>query len=488
MTNPSLDRRSLLRGAVAGGISVAGLAAGTAGPAAAGNETVGTVTGPAIYFCANSGVRAVDIETLDGWYYDEQGSALDGSPLVVDGTCYFLYEGSGTGGAAYENSGVIALDASTGSELWHFDEPTGWSRGAPTVADDTLFFGSYDISPDEDTSTFRALDATTGEERWAWTGVEGIVDGSPTVADDTVFFPGIGGRSLYAFDVESGEQRWTFTEYSGSVETSPTVVDGTVYHAMYDGDDGEGAVVYAVDGTTGEREWQFNLSGGGVHASPAVTEEAVYIGTDDTLWAIDTEDGSELWRFTEPDAEVNTPTVADGTVYAGSWDETLYAVDAERGSLRWSFTEPEDRIMAAPTVYDGIVYAGSRQEGIYGVDVDTGEEQFSFQLDWPHHYTESSPTVVAEPADGHSVGSRVMLGTLGHHDHWTHAGQTLAADDGDEAEGDGTGTDDTSQDDDQLTDGTTDDGSPGFAIVGTLAALGGAGYLLDRRRGDGADD
>ena len=66
--------------------------------------------------------------------------------------------------------------------------------------------------------------------------------------------------------------------------------------------------------------------------------------------------------------------VAGGTVYVGSADETLYAVDAATGSQEWAFTQPS-----------GLV--------------------------------RSSPTVVADPESGNSVGSRVLLGTLGHHDH-----------------------------------------------------------------------
>ena len=71
------------------------------------------------------------------------------------------------------------------------------------------------------------------------------------------------------------------------------------------------------------------------------------------------------------------------TVYVGSKDETLYAVDAATGSQEWAFTQPSLRV-------------------------------------------ESSPTVVSDPEDGDSVGSRVMLGTLGHHGGRADQGTTPA--------------------------------------------------------------
>lgn len=61
-------------------------------------------------------------------------------------------------------------------------------------------------------------------------------------------------------------------------------------------------------------------------------------------------------------------------VYVGSNDDTLYAVDAGTGSEEWSFTEPGQVI--------------------------------------------SSPTVVDDPQSDDSAGTRVELGTLGHHHVW----------------------------------------------------------------------
>ena len=128
------------------------------------------------------------------------------------------------------------------------------------------------------------------------------------------------------------------------------------------------------------------------------------------------------------------------TVYVGSSDETLHAVDAVTGSQEWAFTQPSSLVR-------------------------------------------SSPTVVADPGSGDSVGSRLMLGTLGHRDDREYAGQSVDTDPDDDPDG---GDDDPDDgDDDDPDDGDTDDGfGPGFGVGGALAGLAGAGYLLKQRLDD----
>lgn len=71
----------------------------------------------------------------------------------------------------------------------------------------------------------------------------------------------------------------------------------------------------------------------------------------------------------------------------------------------------------SPTVYVG--YNGTldnyeEDAALYAVDAATGRKEWAFTQ--PSHRVRSSPTVVEDPESGDSVGSRVMLGTLGHHD------------------------------------------------------------------------
>jgi hypothetical protein len=143
----------------------------------------------------------------------------------------------------------------------------------------------------------------------------------------------------------------------------------------------------------------------------------VYVGSgfgDETLYAVDAATGTQKWAFTQPSGAVDSsPTVADGTVYIGSEDNTLYAVDADSGEQEWAFTQPSGEVRSSPTVADGTVYVGSYDNTLYAVDAATGSQEWAFTQ--PSGPVWSSPTVVADPASGDSVGSRVLLGTLGHH-------------------------------------------------------------------------
>jgi PGF-CTERM protein len=155
----------------------------------------------------------------------------------------------------------------------------------------------------------------------------------------------------------------------------------------------------------------------------------------------------------------SSPTVADGTVYFGSDDGTLYAVDAATGEQEWAFThQPPYAVDSSPTVADGTVYVGSQGGNLYAVDAATGRQEWAFTQ--PSGIVFSSPTVVDDPESGDSVGSRVMLGTLGHHGDWRYAGQNIDVQSGSDGSG------------------------PGFGVGGALAGIGGAGYLLKRRFGD----
>jgi WD-40 repeat-containing protein len=285
------------------------------------------------------------------------------------------------------------------------------------VVDGTVYVGSRE-------GTLYAVDAETGSQEWAFTQPSGQVNSSPTVVDETVY---VGSRwdclrrvkreTLYAVDTETGDQEWTFTQPSGQVDSSPTVVDGTVYFGSYE-------TLYAVDAATGSQEWAFTQPPDRVFSSPTVVDGTVYVGSghpfsprDGALYAVDAATGSQEWAFTQPSGEVkSSPTVADGTVYVGSHDETLYAVDAETGSQEWAFTQPSSNVYSSPTAVDGTVYVGSRDETLYAVDAATGSQEWAFTQ--PSSNVCSSPTVVDDPENGDSIGSRVNLGTLGHHHVW----------------------------------------------------------------------
>jgi outer membrane protein assembly factor BamB len=353
------------------------------------------------------------------WSFRSDGRVHLSSPTVVDGTVYF--------GSNDDN--LYAVDASSGEGIWNFTTD-GRVRSSPTVVDGTVYFGSND-------DNLYAVDASSGEEIWSFT-TNDIVRSSPTVVDG-ILYVGSNDDNLYAVDASSGEEVWSFTT-NDIVSSSPTVVDDKVYFGSHDGN------LYAVDASSGEELWSFTTDRR-VHSSPTVVDGTVYVGSHDgNLYAVDVSSGEETWSFTTGDTVSSSPTVVDGTVYVGSHDGNLYAVDASSGEGILSFTA-DNRVHSSPTVVDDEVYFGSHDSSLYAVDASSGEELWSFEEDSimpsPSNFANltSSPTVmdgtvyfgshsgnlyaVETGVSGYSEDSRVMLGTLGHHDEWKYAGQSI---------------------------------------------------------------
>ena len=361
-------------------------------------STVGTITAAA----QEAGTQQ--------WAF-EAGGEVWSSPTVVDGT---VFVGS-------NDSNLYAVDAETGTQQWAFETGDSvWS--SPTVVDGTVFVGSAD-------ENLYAVDAETGTQQWVF-GTGSSVESSPTVVDGTVFV-GSNDGNLYAVDAEMGAEQWAF-ETGNNIRSSPTGVDGTVFVGSRDSN------LYAVDAEMGAEQWAFE-TGDEVWSSPTVVDGTVFVGSrDNNLYAVDAETGTEQWAFETDDAIFHSsPTVVDGTVFVGSRDSNLYAVDAETGTEQWAFGTGRS-VFSSPTVVDGTVFVGTQDTNLYAVDAETGAEEWAFRTGWS---VPSSPTVVdgtvfvGSISDnlyavnagvaGSSEGTRAMLGTLGHHDDWQYANQSI---------------------------------------------------------------
>lgn len=404
------------------------------------------------------GSAGTDDDTSGGdvrWTFEtEHNGAGDSSPTVVDGTVYV-----GT-----LDDRLYALHAESGEKRWSFETP-GRIESSPTVVDGTVYVGSQ-------SEYLWAVDASDGSLRWRFeSDRDNWFRSSPTVADGTVYVGGH-GESVYAFDAGSGELRWR-SPVGRSVVSSPTVVDDTVYVGCLD------EHVYALDSESGTRRWKRKLHYR-VQSSPTVDDGVVFVCAGDpgwvvsngdshrppgSLWTLDAGTGERIWSGTG--GPISSPTVADGTVYIGDNTGTVYARDVQDGSIVWEF-DTNGRIWSSPTVADGRVFVGSSDERVYALDATTGRKQWASEIGT---VSRSSPTVVDGTlfvqasgglyaldagVSGSSKGSRVRLGTLGHHHEWAENAQ----DDGFPA---------------------LDALGPGFGVATVLGGLGAVSYLLARR-------
>lgn len=363
-----VTRRGVLSGL---GVGVVGSLAGCSGLSSPSEDDPVLGDWPMFgYDARNTGVSP-DASGPSGpnvrWRFEVDRSVSE-SPTVVGGTVYV----STLHGSTY------GVDAISGEPLWR--ELASYPVfGSPAVVDGTVYVsdgGGYLHALTEDPRAGRTGDGerTGGEFLWQVEGDAGFI-ASPTVADDTVF-AGTYEGDLHAFDATDGSQRWV--EILGDiVDVAPAVVDGTVYAIVPRG------VVYALDATTGERIWQTDLHVG-LTRDPAVWDGSIYVGSTETnrygretrVFSLDADTGERRWDAALAGGISGSPAVDDGTVLVGTWGGVLHAFDATTGSVRWR-TDLGSGLVGAPAVADGTVYVGTLGRELHAIAVSDGNTQWT---------------------------------------------------------------------------------------------------------------
>jgi outer membrane protein assembly factor BamB len=125
---------------------------------------------------------------------------------VYAGAVEFLTDGGGL-----RRGHVIALDRSTGAELWRYITPNDQSdvSGAPRVIDRLL------LASDLYGGSFFALDRFTGQEVWR-VRLNGLGPNRAPLVRGQVAYVGANDSQVYAVDLLTGRIRW-HTDTGGSV-------------------------------------------------------------------------------------------------------------------------------------------------------------------------------------------------------------------------------------------------------------------------------
>lgn len=219
-------------------------------------------------------------------------------------------------GRLYAHSGghfIVALDASSGEELWRQTALTPF-HAAPTVADGRVYVTTDD-------NELLALDAGTGEVLWTHRSISEtarlITAPSVAVLGETLIAPFTSGE-IVALRAANGTVLWSdsLTRAGGltplssinDIAASPVILGESVYAMSHSG------IMAAFDLRSGARQW--TLPASGLHAPYIAGDHLFLVTTNAEVVAIDRNAGEVRW-ITQLDAFRNERRRRDRISWAG---------------------------------------------------------------------------------------------------------------------------------------------------------------------------
>ncbi len=213
----------------------------------------------------------------------ERQNAFLGGALCIEGNRLFV-----TSGAAQ----VLALDATTGKEIWRVSVETP-VRAAPTVNAGRVFVVTVE-------NELTALSADTGRKLWTYTGAPTptiLLGGSAPAVDGGVVVATLSSGELVALRSDNGVSLWNEnlvasrrTEAAANLPdiAARAVIDkGRVYAV------GQSGVLAAIDLRTGRRVWDVPVAG---IYEPWIAGDFLFaITLDGEAVCIDARSGRILW-------------------------------------------------------------------------------------------------------------------------------------------------------------------------------------------------
>ncbi len=231
------------------------------------------------------------------------------------------------------DTGLDAIDASTGTVTWTYTPPEGGGVHSPAIADGLVYAST-------DQAGYIALDEATGTLAWSHdTGADNV--GTAVVADGVAF---VGATDdvpghLTALDAKTGAVLWTDDEQLHS----PAVADGVAIGG------GPIGVVVAHDVMTGKELWRTPIAD---KTRPvAIADGVAYVAADTQhkVYALDAATGTELWDFNVDSGLDCCIAVADGAVLVGSGLGGVYAIGGSENPAAMPSGVPLQVASAAPS-------------------------------------------------------------------------------------------------------------------------------------------
>jgi alcohol dehydrogenase (cytochrome c) len=291
---------------------------------------------------------------------------------------------------------------------WSLTLPPGQNESTPLVHDGVIFVQSYG-------DNVMALDAATGDELWHYTrDLEGNAGPKKNMAlySDKLYF-GTSDAHLVALDVRTGFPVFDVPLVEAgqgfNLTGGPLVANGKVMQGL-NGGGGGGAYIAAVDSETGAEAWRFY----------SIARPGQPGGNSWNGLPVDERSGGSVWTAGSYDPELNlayfgpAPTYNTGPLREADDDpatsndalytNTTVAIDPDTGELVWYYQHMhndqwdydwafERTILPDPAADDDrkVVITGGKPGVFDALDAATGDYLFSVDMGLQNFITAIDP-------------------------------------------------------------------------------------------------
>lgn len=270
---------------------------------------------------------------------------------VVDGTVYLSQD---QGDASFATATINALRANDGHIIWHLSlqKNEGMANGGVVVVNGIVYFATSQ-------GVVYALQASTGSLLWHTAQHTTMGDlpnaATPVVANGMVYSADRLGLSAYA--ASDGKLMWQYRNaFPGPFTLSPTVSNGVVYFSRPQ------SGIVALRASDGKLLWQHNAGG---FNRPLALINGMVINYSGPVYALRATDGTLLWQRnvmgSGEGSDAGSPEViGEGVVLNGGDDGSVQAIRVSDGSLLWHYAIQELAVQSPPVLGAYIFFAPSQ--------------------------------------------------------------------------------------------------------------------------------
>ncbi|MBI2060453.1 MAG: PQQ-binding-like beta-propeller repeat protein [Nitrospirae bacterium] len=294
-----------------------------------------------------------------------------------------------------QHPALACLDSESGRELWSNTQSA--IEGSVAAADGRVYAATVD-------GAVLALEASTGVELWRYVDREEFTT-SPVVGGNRIFVVS-SDDTVIALSSETGAPLWRYEPgYTADLayrRTAPVSIDGArVYFTTADG------VWVMLDAENGKPLDTVRLSDkleklSDLNLRPVFFRGLTILNTREGLYVHETENGD--WKKWLDLAGTEAPLVIDDDIYLTSRAGHVVRMDMPHREIRWD-TKLSEAYLTAPVLMGRLfLAAGSWNGGLYLLHKNSGEVMDRFMAQVP---ITSTPVV-----SGRKVFVRTHAGTI----------------------------------------------------------------------------